>query len=307
LANWRYDQVRAVLAVADGGLRAAIRDALAQRGLRQFKTAETVDDLQSRLAGGEVDLLVTTLDLAGNDTGRLLQRMRHDEVGQNPFSVVVTLLDHPDPRLARRAVDDLLLVPFPPKQLVERLNTFVIGRRPFVITHDYVGPERPFQEGENRLALPRLEVPNPVRWQVVANTGGASLTEQIREASHRINLHKVKSYGAQICFLAERIAGLFAETGSQADILPDVENLAAMGDDLLRRMAATTFAEARELNRALQALCERIRRNGRAPRAEEVGILPVLARTIRRVLDEDPEAVSWADTALQLRDIFPGA
>lgn len=310
MAKWRYDNVRALCAGTDPRLRASLRHAFGNQGMRGFKEVDNIGDLHSHLVGGEVDLLVTTLDMGGSDVGALMQQLRHARVGENPFVIVVTLLETPDPVQAKRAVDagtdDLLLMPFQPAQLLERLDGFVFGRKPFVVTHDYIGPDRRGADRTAAASAPRLEVPNPVRWQVVANASGPTLKEQVRDATDRLNVHKMKSYGGQICFLAERIAATFGETASQGVIMPDIGALAEVGDDLARRMANTNFAEATELVVSLSALCERIGREGRAPKAHEVGILPSLSRTIRRVLDEDPEAVSWSETALQLSQIFPG-
>ncbi len=302
MAKWRYDNVRAVFAVTNDELRRTVRQSLRGFGLRNCEDVVTVGALEGRLQLNDLDLLITTPELGGIDLGGLLQEMRHGRLGTNPFLIVVTLLDTPCPDTARRVVDsgtdDLLLMPLSTAQLVERLDNFVISRRPFVVTHDYVGPDRRTGDRPGNDTLLRIEVPNPIRYQVVANADGVPLEEQIRDATERLNVQKMKCYGGQINYLAGRIMAAFTETDCQANILPDVRALNEMGCDMVRRIAGTNFVHSIELVTALCALCDRLSEPNRKPKTAEIGILPTLAKAIERMLDEDPAAISWAKTAL---------
>lgn len=302
MAKWTYDNVRAVCGIRDPQLRASVRQTLAGHGLRRCEHVSDLDGLHGHLAGGDVDLVVTTPELNGADVGAMLQDVRHGQVGENPFVIVMTLMESPSPDLARRIVDtgtdDLLLMSLLTSQLADRIGNFVVGRKPFIVTHDYVGPDR--RGGERQDSATVIEVPNPVRWQVVANADQASLKEQVRVASERINVQKIKCYGQQIAYLTDRITSSYAAAGSQASILPDAVKLGDIAADLARRMTSTNFAHAAELVLSLCALGERLCQRNRNPKPAEIHILPSLARSIGRVLDEDPEAMSWTKMALVL-------
>ncbi len=304
MAKWRYDNVRAVFAMANDELRSTVRQSVRRFGMRNCEDVLTVAALEDRLRLDDIDLLITTPHLAGIDVGGLLQEVRHGRVGPNPFLIVVTLLDAPCPDMARRVVDsgtdDLLLTPLSATQLVERLDSFVMGRRPFVVTHDYVGPDRRGGNRSDGEAVARIEVPNPIRYQVVANADGSSLGEQIREAGQRLNLQKIKCYGEQVSFLIGRIVVAFGESGSQSGILADVQALSKVGCDMVRRIVGTNFVHGVELLTALCRLCDRMSESDRNPKPAEIGILPILAKGIERLLAEDPEAISWAKAALVL-------
>ena len=38
--------------------------------------------------------------------------------------------------------DDLLLMPVAPAQVMTRIDNLMQGRKPFIVTHDYIGPDR---------------------------------------------------------------------------------------------------------------------------------------------------------------------
>jgi DNA-binding response OmpR family regulator len=281
-----------MLAISDRALRASVRNSLYNRGLKTLQEANALDDAHNGLRSGQIDLLIATAEIEGGDIGAMLQEMRHNRIGENPFVIVMTLLDNPNTDLVQRVVetgtDDVMLMPMLPAQLVARLDNFVSGRKPFVITHDYIGPDRRILERQGVKAAPRLEVPNPVRWQVVANADRTPLHLQIRDSSMILNMHKMKRYCIQITWLVERIVrAYFAD--AQAEMLADAVSLGVVAEDLAQRMRGTVYSQASELVLSLCALCDRLAREDRLARRVEVEILPTLARAVARVFDEDGE------------------
>jgi DNA-binding response OmpR family regulator len=281
-------------------MRRSVRHSLVNQGLKHCQEVDGIEGVCNVLKGGQTDLLVTAPDIEGGDLGRLLQDMRHNRIGDNPFIVVMTLLDSPDPQRVQRVVDtgvdDVLVMPMPPLQIVGRLNNFVIGRKPFVVTHDYVGPDRRSADRPGRASAPLIEVPNPIRWQVVINSDAASLASQIREATARINVHKMKCYSGQIIYLAERIVKAY-HFDRRDEIPSNADRLVHISEDLAQRMGGTSFAVGCELVASLHELGTRLARIDRMPRDVEVEILPTLSGAIQRVFDDDPAVASWTDLA----------
>ncbi|HLN25568.1 MAG TPA: hypothetical protein VK558_16460 [Patescibacteria group bacterium] len=300
LNTWRFDKVRALLAIPDRALMSSVRHAVGARGLRMMQEASTLDDVHSGLKAGHVDLLITTPELQGGDFGQMLQEMRHHRIGENPYIIVMTLMENPVPALVKRVVDcgtdDVLLMPQLPAQVVARLDGFVAARKQFVITHNYIGPDRRTGERPGCQPAPRLEVPNPVRWQVVANADRNSLERSIHQTNLRINIHKMRRYSLQVSYLIERIVEAYNAPDSQAEMLADASSLGGVAEDLARRMETTIFAPGVELVLSLRALCDRLRREDRVARRAEVEILPTLARAIQRLFDDEAGSSS-ADPA----------
>ena len=301
LARWSFDNVRVALALPNKEMIAQVGPPLRAIGLRKCFALSGIESLRAHLATGDVDLLITTPKLEGADVARLVQDLRHGKVGDDPFPIIITLIENSSPANVKWAVesgtDDLLLTSNVAQQLRDRLDTFVLGRKPFVVTYDYVGPDRRPSDGADGQPAPRVEVPNPVRWQVVANSDRTSYKEQVRNARERINAHKIKSYGGQLVFLADRIQKSYADTSTREAIAPDVGNLQGVTEDLAVRMCGTQYNEADELVKSLQALLGRLSREDRAIKPAEVEILPTLTRAIGTVFEQEPEAMNWSETA----------
>jgi DNA-binding response OmpR family regulator len=273
---------------------------LRSHGLRNQFDAHTANGLRTGFRNGDMDLIITTPEVMAGDLGPTLQKMRHSRLGENPFVVVITLVDNADPDLVRQLIeagaDDVLLLPIAPSALMERLDGFVIGRKPFVVTHDYVGPDRRLGDRIDSQPAATLEVPNPVRWQVVPNSDKTPLSDQIRHASARINVHKMKCYAVQVAYLVEHIVDAYVRPEGHIEMLTHAANLANVSEDLAFRMSHSGFAHAGELALSLCSLCGRLARADRQARDVEVEILPTLARAIQRIFDEDPALLSWVDT-----------
>jgi DNA-binding response OmpR family regulator len=299
--TWRFDKVRALLAIPDRALMSSVRHSIGARGLRMMQEAATLEDVHTGLKAGHVDLLITTPELQGGDFGQMLQEMRHHRIGDNPYVIVMTLMENAVPAMVKRVVDcgtdDVLLMPQLPAQVVTRLDGFVASRKNFVITHDYIGPDRRTGERTGAMPAPRLEVPNPVRWQVVANADRNSLERSIHQTNLRINIHKMRRYSLQVTYLVERIVEAYNAPDSQAEMLADANSLGLVAEDLGRRMSATIFAPGAELVLSLGALCDRLRREDRIARRREIEILPTLARAIQRLFDDEAGA-STAEAAV---------
>ncbi len=269
-------------------------------GLRNQFSAHTAQGLRSGFESGGIDLVITVPEVMEGSLGTTLQEMRHSRLGENPFVVVVTLVDTADADLVRDLIDagadDVLRLPLSPAQVLERLDGFVVGRKPFVVTHDYVGPDRRGGDRPGTQPAATLAVPNPVRWQVVPNSDRVPLPEQILNANARINVHKMKCYAVQVAYLVEEIVLAHGRVGGHAALLEQSAELALVAADLSLRKSRSGFAHAGELAQSLHALCLRLARSDRQARDIEVEILPTLARAIQRIFDEDPAVLSWIDT-----------
>lgn len=300
MARWRFDNVRTSFAVPESRLRDPLFQSMRSHGLRNQFDAHSAEGLYSCFKSGEVDLIITMPEMMGDALGPTLQQMRHCRLGENPFVIVVTLVENPAPNLVRHLIDagtdDVLLLPLAPIQLLERLDGFVLGRKPFIVTHDYIGPDRRTGDRSDAHPVSVMTVPNPMRSQVIPNADKTPLPDQIRHANARINVHKMKCYAAQVTYLVERIVGAYSVPDSHAEMLGYAADLGTVAEDLSVRMRQSGFAHAGELAMSLCALCGRLARADRQARDAEVGILPTLARAIQRIFDEDPALLSWVDT-----------
>lgn len=292
--KWGYDALRTLIALPDPVVRKTLRKTLQTEGLLHCREIAELPVLIDHLGRTEPDLLITALDEGAWDTADLIRQIRNSTLGRNPFMVVITLLQTPSPSLVSRAVnagaDDLLLAPWLGRLVLDRLDNFAQGRKPFLITHDYIGPERRSFYREGTPPPPTVEVPNPVQWLSAGNDDRVVYRRKIEQALQMVNLRKIKSCGGQLRFLADRAVENFAKDG-HAGILPTIRTLLEVADEMVQRAANTDFAPAIELTSSLRALCHRLLREDRTPRTEEVAVLPSLADAVVNAIywnEKDP-------------------
>jgi DNA-binding response OmpR family regulator len=296
------EKSRTLVALPDAASRKSIRKIIQEAGYTHCREVASLPDLEEKLGAGEVDLLVTTLNDRGWDCGSLIQHVRQGHLG-NPFLLVMMLLDEPSPSVVNRVVncgaDDLLLAPWLDRLVLGRLETLLHSRKRFLVTHDYVGPERRSQARPGANSAPTIDVPNPMHWLTVAAGNREDLNRAVDTSREDLNRDRIKSCGNQLRFLADRVVANFA-TGGHAAIIPDIMTMLQASEELALRAADTHFAPAIELAEGLRTICQRLAREERTARASEVGVLPSLADAVVRALyNSEPDPLPAA--------MFPGA
>lgn len=164
-------KAKVLVCEANGMIRQAIRIGLNTLGIRDIVEAHGFVSAHKALEQGGFDAVVMNAELEGHDTFFLLREIRLGRLGPDPFIVSMLLLAAPDPARLAKAVDsgtdDLLLIPFSPDQLSSRLNAFRARRKPFVVTHDYLGPDRRKGPRPGESSAPIINTPNPLAARAV--------------------------------------------------------------------------------------------------------------------------------------------
>ena len=96
------------------------------------------------------DVIVTDLAMQPIDGVELVRALRTHPQSPNPRIPILMLTGHTDAKLVMKArdagIDDFLAKPVSVNMLRERLTRVMTGRRPFVRTAAYTGPERRTRE-----------------------------------------------------------------------------------------------------------------------------------------------------------------
>ena len=114
-----------------------------------------------------VDLIVAENELQDGKISDLTRRIRHHEAGDNPFLVVITLMEELTSEAINNVIDsgtdDLLTKPISPALLIERVESLTRERKRFVVTTDYVGPTRRRKSRPGSQEIPEFKVPNSLQ------------------------------------------------------------------------------------------------------------------------------------------------
>jgi two-component system, OmpR family, phosphate regulon response regulator PhoB len=160
-------KVKALVCEPSLPIRQGIRLALNNVGIRDLVEATTFLAAHKACQEGDHDFLVINQEIEGNETTFMMKDLRACALGRDPFILTVMLLSSREEPKVRAAIDcgpdDLLLIPFAPDQLMNRLRVLVERRKPFVVTHDYIGPDRRAAPRPGATSATQFQVPNPVR------------------------------------------------------------------------------------------------------------------------------------------------
>ncbi len=285
------EKIRLVLAEPNPNIRTGLRGALTTRGFRTITETASFIKVHDLMEQDSVDLLITATELEGNDVGFLVSEMRNQRLGRNPFVVVITLLGTPNPERVKAVIDcgtdDLLLTPVAPDNLLSRIDKLFSDRKPFVITHDYTGPDRRTKARSfGHHSAPMLEVPNPLRLRAESGIDGTRLERMVRDSAGQLNRIKIERHAVQINWLADHVHASIRDgvTSDPQSLMRFTGTLLAVADDLLRRMKNTPVEAHGEPVAELRDIARKLDGAPAAVAYGELERLNILAKTIGRLL-----------------------
>src|SRR3546814_2674392 len=145
--------------------------------------------------------------MPGGDSVALVRDIREGRAGGKPF--LATIVTAWGPSLALTALvsesgaDDLLAKPVSLEQILERINVLVYQRKPYIVTGDYIGPER---HPDDEPGVTRLAIPNTLKAKVSGTPSQSAVTEDEFDGALRaINEHRLRSHGGAIGRLVAEI------------------------------------------------------------------------------------------------------
>jgi two-component system, OmpR family, phosphate regulon response regulator PhoB len=176
-------------------------------GFRRIEGVTSVIALERKLKDPEISLLLLE---AGDDVARCASLVRSIRLGEhkaNPFMpVVATLwsgLGDSVTDLMNAGCDDVVLRPFSAAKALERVRWLIGNRHPFVVTSDYVGPDRGLRT-DGAFKIEPFEVPNPLRDSVVGtDPDPLRRSEAIAAAGARVDKERLAKLARRIAMAAE--------------------------------------------------------------------------------------------------------
>lgn len=300
MTEYRFENVRLVLGESNPNIRSSLKSSLFGEGFRDVIDTSDLDMVRHAMERGDCDVLMCDVAMPGGDFCDMVHAARHHRLGPNPFLIVIALTAVTDRDLIRRivdaGVDDIVLKPFSVDMLLGRLKMLARGRKPFVVTHDYIGPDRRRQaRPDSPQSTPLIDVPNVLHSKAVANTDPATLQRMIDEAAARINEEKSERHVVQVDWLVERILAAYQDAGADRSATGEqLQRLARVGEDLALRLRSTAFAHVAEMALSLKGVAERILDNINSPHPRDLELLAKISQTFDRLYSRDKKTVETA-------------
>lgn len=293
MEQWQYKNIRLLMGEPSADVRYGLRASLAKAGFEHIEDVGQVSMVRRSVMNDNVDLLICDTHLPDGDFDNLIQQIRHHEVGNNPFINIITILPAADEgsikKVLNSGTDDIVVMPVSGRQLMDRVRHMIEERKPFVVTTDYIGPDRRKGPRPGTQTIPRIDVPNPIRTMVQERPDKENLRAEIAATVTVLNEMKIERHAYQIAYLVERIApdGMGAsDIGNERAYL---ERLAWVAHDLSRRVENSVFGDWAEPCRALVALMDQVRKAGMTVGEDESRALRKLAQGFKTDISE----VQW--------------
>ncbi len=221
----------------DEQVRKSLRQILTHAGLRQVSVHGNLKNIQSLMSSMTPDLILLSDEL---DPGvfDFIRDIRHNKMGNNPFVVITTLIAPENKDSVKKAMsagtDDIVIKPIKEEQLLQRLKRVTVNRSAFVVTSDYLGPDR---RGKNRPSnIRRVNVLNTMLEK--ANGRDVDLSgvkDAVDGSMHDVLQARLDSHGYRLGFVCK----LILKAHEEKEITPEIQEQLVVLVDLLADAAKT--------------------------------------------------------------------
>ena len=200
MENLSFKDIRVVVGDPNREVRDGIRGGLSGQGFRYMIVTDRMSVVETAVATNEVDLLICNTALQGGDLYDLTYRIRHHELGDNLFIVVTALITAPTLQMVKRifdsGCDDLVPKPISTALLFDRVVNLTRNRKRFVVTSDYIGPDRRAKPRPGTQQILEIEVPNPLKAKATGDVNVADLQRDIDRVAEVLNQQKMERHAS---------------------------------------------------------------------------------------------------------------
>jgi len=279
-----------MLADSRAHVRATLKTALTHAGLENVDQTGSIDMIAESLDQGlGPDLLICDMELKSGEACDLVQSIRKNEIGKNPFLCILGITWNPTETEVQKVIDagvDLLVAaPMSPKQILSRIEALVHARMPWVATSDYVGPDRR-KENEREQTVPLIDVPNTLRNKALGIWNQTLMEREIERTKFEVKASRVERQADDIVQIADII---FTQINNAGDSMArqELDRLYILVSDLDRRATQQGFSHISELCQAAVGVVRKMIASDSAPAEKDLLLLRHLALAIRKTMRPD--------------------
>jgi DNA-binding response OmpR family regulator len=230
--------------------RGTTRSALNTLGFKKITATSDWDEAAHSVSQRSFDVLIADLAVESERTCRLVREIRQGDIGNNPFLVVLLTTwgvreDRVDNVMGSGA-DDVLIRPYSVSFLAERVRAHIEARKDFVVTADYIGPNR--RKASARPSNVRaLEVPNTLRLKVRPHEAGANthdVESMVRAAQSKVEEMRLVGCALQMRLLAHFALKAVEDGGALDKYLGPMSSFSRLLFDKLHESSDAFLADA---------------------------------------------------------------
>ncbi|WP_081609048.1 bacteriohemerythrin [Paramagnetospirillum caucaseum] len=243
-----YSKITALICEPSSTIRSGIRFTLNEIGITNIEESNNFIAIDESCKNGGFQIVVMDAVLDGNDSAYFIRQIRSLQTNSDPFVLTVLLLSSRDEVAVRSAMssgtDSVLLIPFSSGQLRDQIVGHVERRRPFIVTQDYIGPERRNESRPGCASAPQIIVPNPVE----ALGRGIPMEQYESKKNEAIQVivnYRLKSLAGAIIFECNSLAaGMRDGLATNERTFRSLTRLEGIADELAEKIRKFTGAKS---------------------------------------------------------------
>ena len=275
-----------------------IRDTMNHEGFRGMTNFGSLENVRRAMDQESPDVLVLGSEFRGGSVCSTIKELRHNEAGRNPFVPVIVTAWEPDrdlvEKIADSGADALLVKPFSPWQLIERIDCLANRRKPFVVTSERIGPDRR-KDSSRESEIPLIDVPNTLRAKAQGvEVHPSTLQHEIDAALTEVNEQKLLRHAFQIGFLVGVIVPTYDAGELDGSVLEEINLLVLVARDVERRMRGTQYEHVSDLCKTLISLVTSLQENFPNASEKDVELLKQLSDAVLVGFHPDNDAAAMA-------------
>ncbi|MCK5041702.1 MAG: response regulator transcription factor [Sphingomonadales bacterium] len=288
------EDARILLVSSNHGPKSIIKTILMNMGFVNITLADSYETLEESLINYPPDMLVFDSDFSTDEVYKLVKRVRHNDLGINPFITVIALSNQPTEDVVegvmQSGVDDLFIQPYSTGQFIGRITALIEARKPFVVTSDYIGPDRrTFERRGEGEVIPLINVPNALRACIDNKMNRDRFNLGVRAVAEEINIIRLERNSTQFTWLVQRILAGFSWADGhklEPDIIEHLNRLSEVANETCARLFGTPFSHVTSICNALQQLAEKMISEDGNISAKDQELLSELANAFRIAFKE---------------------
>ncbi|MBT4769387.1 MAG: response regulator [Rhodospirillaceae bacterium] len=284
MENYNFESSYVVLGEPKDPVRGIHKGILARHGFKHILSTGEYQPIEDAVIKGEADLLICDVDMPGGDFCDLVYRIRHGEIGKNPFLMIFATTARPSQEMVARVVDsgvdDLIIKPVSLDTIFERIVNLTDDRKQFEVTSDYVGPDRRNKSRRNKQSLALVDVPNTLKLKAEGKISSKELQSMIDAATNKINDQKLEQHSVQVSWLVNQLLPLYEAGEIDDKLLKHLDNLLFISRDIGRRLALGDYDHVAEICHSLHDVAVSVREKYEKPNPKDLKLLEKLSQAV---------------------------
>jgi DNA-binding response OmpR family regulator len=253
--------VNFMLADPNRQTRNSLRSGLFGHGFREIADISSHTLASEELLKKHYDLLILDSAFGLSILTKLIQDIRHGTSSQNPFLSIVVMTENEDKSvhksLKNAGCDEILIKPLSLNDIMSKIQEMAIqDKRKFVVTRDYVGPDRPEFKNQNGQDAPSFSPPDSLAAKIITNVNEDRVERAINKGVMHFNELKMERQLVQTAWLLDQ---LNPKNGEPYDLRYLLERMDEVLEDLNTRIDNSRFASSTQTCAELRMLSNGIR------------------------------------------------